>query len=71
MRNKKIKGISTIKAWAVIDKDTNEIETFNNGQLAIWEDAGLPMRRIENFILVSGKVVPVEIKLLPPLIKSK
>ena len=66
MRNKKIKGISTIKAWAVIDRDTNEIKTFNNGQLAIWEDAGLPMRKIENFILVSGKVIPVEIKLLSP-----
>ena len=57
MRNKKI------KAWAVIDKDTNEIETLN-GQLAVWEDVGVPMRRMENFILKSGKVVPVEIKLL-------
>ena len=44
--------------WAVIDKETKEIETLN-GQLAIWEDAGEPMKEMENFIIHSGEVVPV------------
>ena len=42
------------------DDETEEIETLD-GQLAIWWSPGMPMKKMENFILCSGKVVPCKI----------
>ena len=57
-----LKKEKIVKAFVVIDRETGELETLN-GQLAIWENAGEPMMRMENFIIHSGKVVPCEITL--------
>ena len=53
----------TIKAWAVIDKETGEIEDLDN-RPAIFREASEPMKKMENFIIHSGKVVPVSITFL-------
>ncbi len=62
MPHPKKQRIKRIKSWAVIDRETNELETFD-GRPAIFMSAASPMFVMENFIIHSGKVVSCEIKI--------
>ena len=55
-KEKKIK----IKMWAVIDRNTGKLENLDD-RPAIFRKANQPMAKMEDFIKISGKVVPCSI----------